>query len=144
MKNITITPDVICKAKETLPSLYKKSRAEVLSGLKDILLKCPTSQSEDVMASSTREKLTSKMFTKKLHFVVDKKDETQHSNVMSVLNDIEFVSLTCDSEDFSNCMSSDIRINVKNKYNEWANTYVSSLSSSYLKFLYCLILEAWK
>lgn len=144
MKNITITPDVICKAKAKVSGIDKMSRTEVLDNLKDILLKCPTSQSEDVMASSTREKLVHKMFTKKLHFVVDKKDETEHSDVMNVLNDIEFVSLTCDSEDFTNCIRRDIRINVRNKYNEWANTFVSAMSTPYLKFLYCLILEAWE
>ena len=142
MKTKVITKKIVDKARKEVDNLSNMSRAELLQDIREILMKCKTTESDDVLAQTTQEKLENPIYTKKFVFNISHDTEVKHPEILELLHNIECVSLSCDSEDFSTCLNSDIRINTKNKYNEWANAYAHSFSDYFLRLLLCLMKEA--
>lgn len=144
MKTKLITEKTITKAHNAAQEIMDKSLNDVMQEIREILMKCDTTTSDDVMAQSTQEKLENPIYTKKLVFNVSHEAENAHPITLGTLNNVECISMSCDSKDFGSCLSSDIRINTKNKYNEWANAYATSFSTDFLRFLLCLMKEVIK
>ena len=141
MKTKVITKKIVDKARKEVDNLSNMSRAELLQDIREILMKCKTTESDDVLAQTTQEKLENPIYTKKLVLTISRETERQYPEITELLHNIECVSMSCDSEDFSTCLNSDIRINTKNKYNEWANSYAHSFSDYFLRLLLCLMRE---
>ena len=142
MKTKVITEKIVEKAHAEATKIAYKERGEVLRDIRKILMECETTTTDDVIAETTREKLENPIYTKKLVFNVSREDVIKSPYTMVQIQNIKSVSMSCDSEDFSTCLNSDVRLNVKNEYNEWANTYLTTLSSYFLRFLLCLMREA--
>lgn len=141
METKIITEKTVEKARKEVAGLAGMTRVEILQSIRDILMECKTSKSDDVLAQTTLEKFENPIYTKKFVFNISHDTEVKHPEILELLHNIECVSLSCDSEDFSTCLNSDIRVNTKNVYNGWANAYAHSFSDYFLRLLLCLMKE---
>ena len=141
MNTKLITKKIVEKACKDAEKLSDMTRTDILHEIKHVLMTCEASKTSDVMAQTTQEKLENPIYTKIFKFPIAHETEMKHPEILELLHNIECVSVSCDSEDFSTCLVNDIRINTKNKYNEWANSYASSFSEYYLRLLLCLMRE---
>jgi len=136
-----VTKELVKRAKAEAVIRSSMSKYEVLKGMKEILLKCDTTTSEDVQDMYKEDQVSSKIYTKKLFVGADKSEEQKYPETMKDIRDFEYVSLSCDDPEFKTALVGDIRVNCKNPYNEWVNVFASSLDTHVLRFLYCLMME---
>jgi len=126
------------------PTCKEGTKEKVLDLMLDILKSLPsTSEKADVMAETTREKLENPIYTKKLKFDIERFNDvsTGFSGMLNSLLDIEYISVSSDKEDFSNASTNDIRINCRDRYNNWVNVFADNYSYRYLEVLCILMMR---
>jgi hypothetical protein len=125
----------------------ESDKDKVLDMMLSVLKSLPTTtEKADVMAETTREKLENPIYTKKLKFDIEQYNgpTSRFSGMLCSFLDIEYISVSSDKEDFSNASTNDIRINCRDRYNNWVNVFADNYSCRYLSILCYLMSELVK
>jgi hypothetical protein len=141
MKKVSVTLDMVNRAKAKAGFNSMMTKYEILREIKNVLLDCQTTETDDIQDMFKEDQVNSKIYTKKLYIGADKRDLQENPEDMCLVKDIEYVSLSCSDPDFKSCLVGDIRVNSKNAYNEWVNVFASTFDLYTLRFLLYLMKE---